>query len=81
MPPADSEINVTSHENIEAITDPLGNAWYDPSGNEIGDKCAWNFGSPLGGTPGAEYNEPISSGKYWLQQEWSNAVVGCVQHS
>ncbi|MGB9182750.1 MAG: hypothetical protein WCB67_01690 [Solirubrobacteraceae bacterium] len=78
---ADSVLNVTSHENIEAITDPLGNAWYDASGNEIGDKCNFNFGSPLGGAPGSEYNESISSGHYWLQQEWSNAASGCVQHS
>jgi hypothetical protein len=78
---ADSSLNVTSHENIEAVTDPLGNAWYDSRGNEIGDKCAWNFGSPLGGSAGSEYNEAISSGHYWLQQEWSNAAGGCVQHS
>jgi hypothetical protein len=78
---ADSALNVTSHENIEGITDPLGNAWYDSSGNEIGDKCNFNFGSPLGGSPGAEYNEVISTGHYYLQQEWSNANSGCVQHS
>jgi hypothetical protein len=76
---ADSTVNVTSHENIEAITDPLGTAWYDSSGNEIGDKCAWNFGSPLGGSPGAEYNEAFGTGHYYLQQEWSNANGGCVQ--
>lgn len=49
---ADSELNVTSHENIEAITDPLGTAWYDASGQEIGDKCNFTFGSALGGAPG-----------------------------
>lgn len=76
---ADSVINITSHENIEAVTDPLGNAWYDSSGNEIGDKCAWNFGAPLGGPSGAEYNQAIASGNYWLQQEWSNASSGCAQ--
>ncbi|MDQ6834811.1 MAG: hypothetical protein M3016_01350 [Actinomycetota bacterium] len=78
---ADSVLNVTSHENIEGITDPLGNAWYDSRGNEIGDKCNFNFGAPLGGTAGHEYNEAISTGKYWLQQEWSNANSGCVQHA
>ncbi|MEO6857888.1 MAG: hypothetical protein ABI323_04790 [Solirubrobacteraceae bacterium] len=78
---ADAAINVTSHENNEMITDPLGNAWYDLIGNEIGDKCAWNFGAPSGGTSGAEYNQAIATGKYWLQQEWSNAVAGCVQHA
>lgn len=76
---ADSELNVTSHENIETLTDPLGTAWYDSSGNEIGDKCNFTFGSPLGGAPGAEYNEQLSTGNYYLQEEWSNAVAGCVQ--
>ncbi|HEX8975932.1 MAG TPA: hypothetical protein VF781_05410 [Solirubrobacteraceae bacterium] len=76
---ADAELNVTSHENIEAITDPLGTAWYDASGNEIGDKCNFTFGSPLGGAPGAQYNEQISSGSYYLQEEWSNASSACVQ--
>jgi hypothetical protein len=75
----DDEVNVTSHENIETITDPLGTAWYDASGQEIGDKCNFNFGSPLGGPAGAEYNEQISSGNYWMQMEWSNASSGCVQ--
>ncbi|MGZ4431023.1 MAG: hypothetical protein ACXVYV_05185, partial [Gaiellales bacterium] len=41
---ADSTINVASHEHMEAVTDPMLNAWYDPSGFENGDKCAWNFG-------------------------------------
>ncbi len=76
---ADQTLNVTSHENIEAITDPLGNAWYDRSGQEIGDKCAWKFGSQLGGASGAQYNEQISTGRYELQQEWSNASSACAQ--
>jgi hypothetical protein len=75
---ADSTINVTSHEHNETITDPLGSAWYDSSGNENGDKCAWNFGSPLGGGAGAEYNQVINGGHYYLQQEWSNHSSGCV---
>jgi hypothetical protein len=76
---ADSELNVTSHENIEAVTDPLGTAWYDSSGQEIGDKCNFTFGSPLGGAPGAQYNEQISAGTYYLQEEWSNATSACAQ--
>lgn len=75
---ADSTINVTSHEHNETITDPLGSAWFDRTGYENGDKCAWNFGSPLGGSSGAEYNQVIGSGHYYLQQEWSNHSSGCV---
>jgi len=70
---ADSTINVTSHEANESITDPLGTAWYDRSGYENGDKCAWNFGSYSG-----NYNQTIDGGHYFLQQEWSNHSSGCV---
>ncbi|HEV2427771.1 MAG TPA: hypothetical protein VGS61_06100 [Acidimicrobiales bacterium] len=60
--------NVTSHEFMESITDPQLNAWYDGSGSEIGDKCAWMFSgtTTFGGTA------------WYLQMEWSNAVSGCV---
>ncbi|HZU14572.1 MAG TPA: hypothetical protein VFB58_17170 [Chloroflexota bacterium] len=77
---ADSTINVTSHEANETITDPLGNAWYDRTGYEIGDKCAWNFGTALGGVSGKEYNQVINGHDYYLQQEWSNKNSGCVLH-
>jgi PKD repeat protein len=75
---ADSTINLISHEHNEAITDPLGTAWWDSSGNENGDKCAWNFGTALGGSNGSQHNQLINSGHYYLQQEWSNASHGCV---
>ena len=48
---ADDTINTISHEQIEAITDPLGTAWTAdpwPTGPEIGDLCAYDFGTPLG---------------------------------
>jgi hypothetical protein len=56
--------NVTSHEWSEAITDPALDAWYDASGEENGDKCAWSFHADvtLGGQP------------WTLQMEWSNAA-------
>ena len=75
---ADSTINVTSHEHNEAITDPLGTAWYDKRGQEDGDKCAWNFGHTLGATASGSYNQAIGTGVYYLQQEWSNRSSGCV---
>jgi hypothetical protein len=78
---ADDTINLISHEHNEAITDPLGTAWYDSSGNEIGDKCAWNFGSgpwpSTGASSASEYNQTIGTGHYYVQQEWSNASSGC----
>jgi hypothetical protein len=61
--------NVTAHELMEAVTDPQVSAWYDQGGQEIGDKCAWQFAGPvtIGGTA------------WQLQAEWSNRGTGCVQ--
>jgi len=43
-PGVDGAISVMTHELEEATTDPDLNAWYDSSGAENGDKCAWTFG-------------------------------------
>jgi hypothetical protein len=96
---ADSTLSTISHEQIEAVTDPYGDGWWteDPETwrgyplvfyhSEIGDLCAWNFGTPLGGTPGTfftdgtQWNQVINGHDYYLQQQWSNADAGCVQHA
>lgn len=71
---ADLTINVLSHEQIEAATDPLLDGWYYLNlGGEIGDKCAWDFG-PLDST-GADVN--WNGHHYLVQQEWSNALSSC----
>jgi hypothetical protein len=58
-------INVTSHELSEAITDPRGAGWFDSSGAENGDKCAWAFNGI----------QTLKNGTQWyLQGEWSNAA-------
>ena len=59
--------NVSGHELAEAVTDPASpGAWYDASGSENGDKCAWTFGGPLA---------TLSNGaKFKIQGEWSNAA-------
>ena len=73
---ADSTINVLSHEQMEAVTDPLLNAWYDAQSNEIGDKCAWTFGNI--NLDGNLANAQWHNNFYLVQQEWSNADSGCV---
>jgi hypothetical protein len=73
---ADSTINVTSHEQMEAVTDPLLNAWTDNAGFEIGDKCAWHFGTYSYDSGHA--NELLHGHFYVTQQEWSNAHAGCI---
>lgn len=40
----DAMISIIAHELEEATTDPDLNAWYDSSGAENADKCAWTFG-------------------------------------
>jgi hypothetical protein len=78
---ADATINTISHEQNESITDPWGNAWMDPDGDEIADICAWQFGKPLGGTAGVDqYNQVINGHHYWLQQEYSDDGSVCRQH-
>ncbi|MES2299811.1 MAG: hypothetical protein V4582_22420 [Pseudomonadota bacterium] len=59
--------SVTAHELAEARSDPASpGAWYDGSGQENGDKCAWTFGAPL---------VTFTNGSKWkLQGEWSNAA-------
>ena len=68
--------NVSAHELSEARTDP-GNpgAWYDSSGSENGDKCAWTFGAP---SVTFTYTDSITqkqvSNNWKLQGEWSNSA-------
>jgi len=71
---ADLEISITSHEQFETVTDLLGDAWFDSSGSEIGDKCAYTYGSV--GSDGR--NVTLNGNPYIVQQEWSNASNGCV---
>lgn len=70
---ADSTINVSSHEQMEAATDPLLNAWFDGSGQENGDKCNFNFAP----TNSAGGDTLMNGHPYEVQKEWSNARHAC----
>jgi hypothetical protein len=59
---------VGGHEEAETQTDPQLNAWIDSSGEEIGDKCAWQN---LQNNPNA--------GNYPTQPLYDNAISGCAQ--
>jgi hypothetical protein len=72
---ADDTINLVSHEHNEAITDPLGSAWYTRGGLENGDKCRPFYGDRIG----PDYNQIINTHHYELQMEWSNRNHGCRQ--
>jgi hypothetical protein len=70
---ADSTINVTSHELAEAVTDPLLDAWFDLSGQEIGDKCNFHFD-----TTNSSNGDTIMNGHpYEIQTEWDNLRRAC----
>jgi len=58
--------NVSAHELAEAMTDPRNGGWYDSSGAENGDKCAWTFN-----VPAVTF---LNSSSWKLQGEWSNAA-------
>jgi len=66
----DSVVNVSTHELYETMSDSLLNnkyAWYDSKGYENGDKCAWYFGSTIGG--------------YRVQSEYDNYSHTCPDKS
>jgi hypothetical protein len=82
-PDADVEISPTSHEINEAVTDPdTSTGWYDSSGFENGDECAYVYGATQGNA-GGFYNQVINGGHFLTQEEFSNkdfaiTGLGCV---
>jgi hypothetical protein len=54
---------VTSHEIREAISDPLGTAWWDSQGYEADDKCVWHN------------LYKMNNGGFWVQPEYSNGLT------
>jgi hypothetical protein len=71
-PDADVEISPTSHEVMESITDPdTATGWYDSSGFENGDECAYVYGATQGAA-GQMYNQVIGGRRYLTQEEFSN---------
>ena len=86
---ADAMASVVVHELAETATDPFGFAkqgWYDASGYENADKCAWTFGTTYktGNSGVANVKLTITGGSvatrdFLLQQNWINANRGkCV---
>lgn len=78
-PSADAMISVMAHELEEAASDPNLNAWYDTTGYENADKCAWNFGTTYTAPNGTRANMKLGTRDYLIQQNWVNANGGsCV---
>jgi hypothetical protein len=74
FPEADAAATAASHELTEAITDPLLNAWFDSSGFEIGDECAYYYG--FTNWDGGLANEQWDGHFFFLQTEYSNYLSG-----
>jgi hypothetical protein len=76
-PVADGAASTASHEVTEAMTDPEISAWYTSSGSEIGDLCAYTYGTATWDSSKA--NEMWSGHFFLLQMEYDNHQATCVQ--
>jgi hypothetical protein len=76
-PGADGMASIISHELEESTTDPLLNAWYDATGAENADKCAWTFGT----VTNSSYNVTLGGMHFLIQQNWlynpTTSLQGC----
>jgi len=75
-PHADAVASVLVHEIEETTTDPMGNAWYDATGYENADKCAWNFGTTFTTANGGVANVTLGTKSFLIQQNWINSGSG-----
>jgi len=73
---ADAMANIIVHELEESVTDPGLDAWFDSSGQEVADKCAWTFGNTYTSMNGAKANMLLGGRDYLIQQDWVNANGG-----
>jgi hypothetical protein len=71
-------VSVLAHEIEEAVTDPDLNAWYDRSGAENANECAWTFGTTYKLSNGSLANMRLGAGDYLVQQNWkAGSTQGC----
>lgn len=75
-PGVDGMASVVMHELEEAASDPDLNAWYDGSGAENADKCAWTFGTTFNPGNGSMANVTWGTRSYLIQQNWVNSGAG-----
>jgi hypothetical protein len=73
---ANAEVNTFGHEIEETATDMYLNAWYDRSGQENADKCAWTFGTTYRTANGGVANMNIGGYDFLVQRNWVNAGSG-----
>jgi PKD domain len=73
--PADVTVNEIADEQIATATDPQFNGWHGASGEEVPDKCRYEFEPlPLAGKePGKLWNQTIGGIHYYLNDEFNQA--------
>lgn len=69
---ADAIANIFAHEISESITDPSPSGWNNGPTGEVGDKCAWQFGSTYPATNGGTANIYLGTRYFLLQELWIN---------
>jgi len=74
---ADAMANVSAHELVEAVSDPMLTAWFDSRGNENGDKCNFVFGTTTPESNSSLSNVTIGGTRYLIQENWSPISSGC----
>jgi hypothetical protein len=73
---ADGIVNLIAHELSEAETDPFMGAWLGSgTAEEIGDKCAWNFGKTYLTANLGVANVNVSGRDFIVQELWYNDAV------
>ena len=81
-PEAESVIDTSAHETVEAITNPEGTGGWTRTGSRspTSARPGRRHGEPLGYAPdGSPYNQLINGHEYDIQEMWSNAAKGCEQ--
>jgi hypothetical protein len=83
-PGVDGSISVLTHELEESHTDPNLNAWFDSSGAENADKCAWTFGHFQFQAPNGSWaNVSFNGHNYLIQRGLLHTGTGdfCMQNA
>ena len=69
-PAVDAMVSVVAHEVEETVTDPQLNAWFDASGEENADKCAYNYGPTYPAPGGGIANIHLGARDFLIQRNW-----------